>query len=166
MEETLGFSADQLEEKKPQIIEILKNSKVSRSARRSEIQELFGFKGEQKDCFANILGAFLGFKINLHKIFTDLGETKVEFSKVEEKRDELAETLGERIEFLDVLQSVHSWVVLQDVLRGEKSISQAMINKYDEYARDLKFVKSLFKKYLTKQEYDEFSSRNRVQKAS
>ncbi len=156
MEERLGFDLNELETQKDQIIAILKNDKSSRSTRRSEIQQLFNFKADQKTCFTNILGAFLGFKIDAHKIFTDLDETKIEFAKFEEKRDDLSENLGERIEFFDLLQSVYSWVVLQDMLRGEASISQAMINKYDEYAQDLQFIKKLFKEYLTKQEYQEF----------
>lgn len=156
MEEQLGFDAAELEKHKGQIITIFKNNKLSRSARRSEIQQLFNFKANQKTCFTNILGAFLGFKIDAHKIFTDLDKTEIEFAKFEEKRDDLSENLGERIEFFDLLQSVYSWVVLQNILRGESSISQAMINKYDDYARDLRFIKKLFKQYLTKQEYQEF----------
>lgn len=148
MEERLGFDLNELEARKEQIIAILKNSKLSRSARRSEIQQLFVFKTEQKTCFTNILGAFLGFKIDAHKIFTDLDETKIEFAKFEEKRDDLSEKLGERIEFFDLLQSVYSWVVLQNMLRGEASVSQAMINKYDAYAKDLQFIKNIFKEYL------------------
>lgn len=156
MEDNFGFSFDELEEKKSQIIEILKNTQSSRSTRRSDIQQLFDFKAEQKTCFTNILGAFLGFKIDAHKIFTDLDETKIEFAKFEEKRDDWSEKLGERIEFFDLLQSVYSWVVLQNMLRDEASISQAMINKYDDYAKDLKFIKNLFKQYLSKQDYQEF----------
>ncbi|MDO4780950.1 MAG: type II CRISPR RNA-guided endonuclease Cas9 [Candidatus Saccharibacteria bacterium] len=156
MEEQLGFDFAELEGQRNQIIAHLKNNQLSRSARRSEIQQLFDFKGQQKTCFANILGAFLGFKIDAHKIFTDLDETKIEFAKFEEKRDDWSEKLGERIEFFDLLQSVYSWVVLQNMLRGEASISQAMINKYDDYARDLKFIKALFKKYLSTDEYKEF----------
>lgn len=156
MEERLGFDATELEKHKGQIITIFKNNKLSRSARRSEIEQLFKFKGEQKACFNNIVSAFLGLKVNVHKIFTDLDKTEIEFVKFEEKRDDLSENLGERIEFFDLLQSVYSWVVLQSILRGESSISQAMINKYDDYARDLRFIKKLFKQYLTKQEYQEF----------
>ncbi len=156
MEEQLGFDAAELEKHKGQIITIFKNNKLSRSARRSEIQQLFNFKADQKTCFTNILGAFLGLEVNAHKIFTDLDETKIKFAKFEEKRDGLSENFGERIEFFDLLQSVYSWVVLQNILRGEDSISQAMINKYDDYARDLQFIKKLFKQYLTKQEYQEF----------
>lgn len=156
MEEQLGFDAAELEKHKGQIITIFKNNKLSRSARRSEIEQLFKFKGEQKACFNNIVSAFLGLKVNVHKIFTDLDKTEIEFAKFEEKRDDLSENLGERIEFFDLLQSVYSWVVLQNILRGESSISQAMINKYDDYARDLRFIKKLFKQYLTKQEYQDF----------
>lgn len=156
MEERLGFDLNELEARKDQIIAVLKNSKLSRSVRRSEVQQIFDFKAEQKTCFTNILGALLGFKIDAHKIFTDLDETKIEFAKFEEKRDELSEKLGEKIEFFDLLQSVYSWVVLQNILRGEISVSQAMINKYDDYARDLKLAKSLFKKHLSTHEYKEF----------
>lgn len=156
MEERLGFEATVLEKHKEQIIAILKGNKSSRLARRSEIQQIFNFKGEQKACFDNIVGAFLGLSVNAQKIFTDLDETKIEFAKFEEKRDELSENFGERIEFFDLLQSVYSWVVLQDVLRGEASISQAMINKYDEYAKDLQFIKNLFKQCLSKQDYKDF----------
>lgn len=155
MEEHLGFSSEELEAKKEEIIELLKRNDLSRSSRRSRIESLFQFEKRQKDSFKQIISAIVGLKVEAQKIFLDIDKCSFDFPKLEEKRSEIESVLGENIELFDLLQGVYSWSVLQGVLRGESNISQAMINKYDAYAKDLQFIKSLFKKYLNS-EYKSF----------
>lgn len=159
LEDNFGISLDDLNGKRSEIIAILRQSNKSKSQRKSDIVALFKLEKSQKNALEQVVKAFLGLTVNLHQLF-DIDKQSLDFSKFEEKRDISDESLqslnDEQIEYLDLLQKVYSWVILQGVLRGESSISQAMINKYDDYARDLKYVKNLFKKYLSKEDYKEY----------
>ncbi len=160
LENNFGISLVDLTSKQTEIIAILRQNNKSKSQRKSDVMELFKLEKIQKTALEQIIKAFLGLAVNLHQIFTDLDKQSLDFSKFEEKREANDEALNglsdEQLEYLELLQKIHSWVILQDVLRGEASISQAMINKYDDYARDLKFAKTLFKKHLSAREYKEF----------
>lgn len=160
LEDITGLSAADFIGKKMEIISVLKQNNKSRSGRQSDILSIFNLDKEQKAVFRQVVGAFVGLTINLNKIFRDLEDKKFEFSKFEEKResdDEIFKDLNdEQMDFLELLQKVYSWTVLQGVLRGQDSVSQAMIRKYNDYALDLKFAKDLFKKYLSKDDYKEY----------
>lgn len=160
LEDNFGISLADLASRQADIIAILRQSNKSKSQRKSDIMALFNLEKIQKSALEQVIKAFLGLTVNLHQIFSDLDKQSLDFSKFEEKREANDEALnglsGEQLDYLELLQRVHSWVILQGVLRGGSSVSQAMISKYDDYARDLKFVKSLFKKHLSTHEYKEF----------
>ena len=159
LEENFGFDSAVLDSRQQEIIAIIKQTDKSRSARRSEIEALLRFDKTNKAIFSEVVKMILGLKADGKKIFADLeDELKIEFSgKYEDRRDEIAVALGdERMEFIDLLEAIYNWGVLQSVLKGEHSISQAMINKYNSYAADLKFIKQLFRENLPHADYKVF----------
>ena len=159
LKENFGFDGDELDPKQQKIVAIIKQTDKSRSARRSEIEALFEFSETNKVIFSEIIKMILGLNADAKKIFADLEDKLgIEFSgKYEDKRDEIATTLGDdRMELINLLEAIYNWGVLQSVLKGEGSVSQAMINKYDAYAADLKFIKDLFREKLSRVDYKTF----------
>ena len=160
LEENFGFDSDVLDSSKQQeIVAIIKQTDKSRSARRSEIEALFEFSKINKVIFSEIIKMILGLNADAKKIFANLEDKLgIEFSgKYEDKRDEIATILGDdRMELINLLEAIYNWGVLQSVLKGEGSVSQAMINKYDAYAADLKFIKDLFREKLSRVDYKTF----------
>lgn len=159
LKENFGFDDDELDPKQQKIVAIIKQTDKSRSARRSEIEALFEFSKTNKVIFSEIIKMILGLNADAKKIFADLEDKLgIEFSgKYEDKRDDIAIVLGDdRMEFINLLEAIYNWGVLQSVLKGEGSVSQAMINKYDAYAADLKFIKDLFREKLSRVDYKTF----------
>lgn len=159
LEENFGFDSTELDSKQQEIVAIIKQTDKSRSARRSEIEALFEFSKTNKVIFSEIIKMILGLNADAKKIFADLEDKLgIEFSgKYEDKRDDIAIVLGDdRMEFINLLEAIYNWGVLQSILKGEGSVSQAMINKYDAYAADLKFIKDLFREKLSRVDYKTF----------
>lgn len=77
-------------------------------------------------------------------------------SKYEEKILELAEKINDKIEIINILQNVYSWIVMEDILSGYKYISNAMVDKYERHNKQLNMLKRLFRKYLSRDDYLEF----------
>ena len=159
LEENFGFDSTELDSKQQEIVAIIKQTDKSRSARRSEIEALFEFSKTNKVIFSEIIKMILGLNADAKKIFANLEDKLgIEFSgKYEDKRDDIAIVLGDdRMELINLLEAIYNWGVLQSILKGEGSVSQAMINKYDAYAADLKFIKDLFREKLSRVDYKTF----------
>ena len=159
LEENFGFDSTELDSKQQEIVAIIRQTDKSRSARRSEIEALFEFSKTNKVIFSEIIKMILGLNADAKKIFANLEDKLgIEFSgKYEDKRDEIATILGDdRMELINLLEAIYNWGVLQSILKGEGSVSQAMINKYDAYAADLKFIKDLFREKLSRVDYKTF----------
>ena len=46
------------------------------------------------------------------------------------------------------MQKIYNYFVLQDILQGEKYISNAFVKKYEKYKNDLNLLKKVYKKYI------------------
>lgn len=79
----------------------------------------------------------------------------VEFRKAgyEDHIAELEELLGERFVILEKWRSVYNWGVLQRLLDGKASLSEAKICQYEQYGDDLRRLKVAIRKYGTKAQY-------------
>ena len=66
-----------------------------------------------------------GVERNLSSFFAFLKSIKIQFddSKYEEKILELAEKINDKIEIINILQNVYSWIVMEDILSGYKYLS-------------------------------------------
>ena len=61
--------------------------------------------------------------------------------------------LGERFVILEKWRSVYNWGVLQRLLDGKASLSEAKICQYEQYGDDLRRLKVAIRKYGTKAQY-------------
>ena len=90
-------------------------------------------------------------KKQLDEIGTDRSSGKpinISISKINKYEEEIKESLQENADVYDVLQKIYNWFVLQDILQGNSSISEAFIKKYKKYKKDLENLKNIYKTYL------------------
>ncbi len=137
------------------IAQILANQKTSRSQKAKDIKELIHVDmsdaSANKKLIAGISNAIVGLKCEFKDIF---GEFVCETTKLELSNSDQLEVLeaacpDDCAELLEALRGVYSAYVLQGLLTYAQSetISRNMIEKYNQYARDLKTLKNLVRDY-------------------
>lgn len=165
-------------DKTDRLAQILKDKTVPRSARREKAIELFKDSGYKKymKIFA---GAVLGYKVVLaeavapqddsskepsEKILDDAGKD-VAFSfasaDYEENEADYLAALQDKDSIFYSLKEVYMAVIYDEILRGKKTISEAMIDRYEKHARDLKALKTVFARNMTKDEYKDFFTKTK-----
>ncbi|MDO5096934.1 MAG: type II CRISPR RNA-guided endonuclease Cas9 [Peptostreptococcaceae bacterium] len=148
----------------PKELEALLRSKEKRKQeKKKEIVSLFGLSKTQKD-FAflkNLLELVVGGKVDTKKMLVDVDEEqeKVEFSfsdgSFDEKLDLLEIAFSEKMLILQTAKALHDWAILEEILMGKESLSEAKVEKYIEHQKDLAKLKKLVKRDFEKKVYDE-----------
>jgi CRISPR-associated endonuclease Csn1 len=136
-------------EKIDDIITIIYNEKLHRVEKTEEIQKL-AEQSEDKKMIKLISDSIFGLKFDPCKLFA-INETvdKISFadSDYNEKIEELADVLGEEIEYLDLIKTIYESYVLSKIMpAGVENISEAMKFKYDKYHEDLALLKIVKKR--------------------
>lgn len=143
------------------IQEILKDKTKSKGEKKDLIIGLFDYDKDEKSVITGIVNAILGYKFDVNKIFDIAVEnSNISFSNEIANEEEIKENLQDQAYVYDVLLKIYNWFILQDILQGNNSISEAFINKYDKYKKDLSNIKSLYRNYLK----DEYNSMFRREK--
>lgn len=136
-----------------EIMDILRDKAISKSNKEDKIAECFNYGKEEKPIITNIIKAILGYSFDINKIFdVNMEKNKLSFSKDIEDEEEIKNTLNENTEVYEAMNTVYSWYILQDILNGKTYISEAFIEKYKKYQKDLKLLKDIYKEYY-KDEY-------------
>lgn len=140
-------------------------SSNDKKANKKELLENL-LKDKDKDVndkIKEIIKAILGYKFNISKLFEIEGidKKKTESFKNEVDETEIESILGEKTEIFNSLKEVYNWVVLEEILGDidsenpeDKTISSAMIVKYEKHKKELKMLKKLVKDVCPK-EYNE-----------
>ena len=132
--------------------DILKNKNITKSEKKDEIKGLFTFDNENKQVLINVINAILGYSFDINKIFnSEFEKNKYIFSKEIDDEESILNELGEYFQIYEALKNIYSWFILQEILGGNKLISEAFIKKYENYGKDLNTLKLIYKKYLPSQ---------------
>lgn len=112
--------------------------------------------------FKELIKAILGYKFNLSKLFN----TEANFTGGNKSfKDDFDETevesiLNEDIEIFEDIKNIYNWVTLEELLGDidsnnpkDKTISNAMITKYNNHARQLKMLKTLVRDVCSDKDY-------------
>lgn len=144
-----------IELKEEKIIDILSEKNTSKSNKKDVLIKCFEFDKSEKQIITNVINAFLGYSFDINKIFdTNFEKNKISFSSEIDNEEEIKNELQEDANIYEIMNEIYSWFILQDILKGKTYISEAMIEKYEKYSKDLKTLKSVYKKYLP----DEYNS--------
>lgn len=110
--------------------------------------------------YALVLKLLCGGKENLKALFgkdeyEELEKKSIALNTKEEDLEAVMQSIDESdAEFIKVLKAVYDWSVLADILKGEKSISKAKVEVYEQHKKDLKTLKDIIKEYIP-QKYDD-----------
>lgn len=147
----------ELRTNKEQIFKTLVQKNLSKSNKKDEIISYFNYDKEYKQIIVNVINSFLGYTFDISKIFDiELDKAKISFASDIENEEEIKEALQENAEIYDCMNTIYSWYVLQDILKGRTYISEAFIDKYEKYASDLKLLKKVYKEYFPDEYKDMF----------
>ncbi len=138
-----------LKDERELILKILSEKNMTKADKKDKVMACFEFEKSDKAILVNIINSFLGYSFDLNKIFeSDFEKNKISFSSEIENEDEIKNMLQENAVIYEAMNEIYSWYILQDILKGKTYISEAMIEKYEKYAEDLRILKKVFKEYF------------------
>ena len=138
------------------IVEILKDKKQPKSIKQDLLLNRFNYNKDNKVAITNMIKSWLGYSFDVSKIWNIQPEkNKISFSSEIENEDEILELLQDNANVYESMKTIYSWSTLQDILKGHQYISDAFIDKYNKYNKDLKILKEFYKRFY-KNEYDDF----------
>ncbi|MDO5022899.1 MAG: type II CRISPR RNA-guided endonuclease Cas9 [Eubacteriales bacterium] len=143
--------------------EILSDGEMPKSEKQKKLYELYGCR--KNSVAGKLLYAITGAQINLKTIFPEeyTEDKKIKFSdsSYEESLSDIEEKLGEKSFAIHKAKALHDWALLEEILKGEKFISDAKVEQYRQHKKDLEKLKKVVKEYIPEQ-YDEiFRDRNK-----
>ncbi len=142
-----------------ELINIINEKTITKSEKKEKLINNFNYSKQEKTIITNVISAIIGNSFDINKIFeTQIEKESISFSKDIDNEEEVIEALGENIKIYEALKSTYSYYTLQDILKGKEYISEAFIEKYEQYKEDLKLLKNIYKKYF-KDEYNKMFKR-------
>lgn len=158
LQEEVGISFE-MPENMGEMEEILVDRERSRTKKAEELNKLLsvGAKEKQK---AEFVKAICGLKVSARRLFTDLEEEQKADncfgdSGYEEKIAEISEAVGDKyFEIIERMKEIYDISVLGKIMKGFGYLSEARVAEYEKHGADLKILKSVMKKYASKEEYD------------
>lgn len=131
---------------------------VSKKDKKNKMIELFEAKSSVAKKIVDII---MGGKVNLFDLFGEVNYSKEQvkgFTMADEwETIEDLQLLKDNMLHSDIINNIkeiYDWVALNELLKGEKSLSSAMINIYETHKQDLRDLKNFIKKYKF-DKYDE-----------
>lgn len=98
-----------------------------------------------------------GSKVDLSKLFNNAEYAQTGSVSLADAEETILDTLGNLSDddgqLILLLKSVYDWTLLVDILRGQKTVSQAKVCVYAQHMQDLKNLKYLIRTYVPDQ-YD------------
>lgn len=151
---------------------VILRKKIGITAKEREIKNLLFGTTKAPDCYKDeeypididVLIKFIsGGKTNLAKLFRNPSYDELDIQTVEVGKADFADTidlLASSMEDTDVpllsaVKAMYDWSLLIDVLKGQKTISDAKVCEYEQHKSDLKALKYIVRKYLDRAQYDE-----------
>lgn len=147
-----------------EITKYLEDSKQRKRVKQDEMIKYLSSKQMDKKLAAELVKAMIGNSFNLailfhdQEIVNDTGKAySVKFSdgSYEVEQDTIEAKLQDRFVIVEKLHKIYSQYTLQNILQGEKFISDAMLVKYNKHKEDLKVLKRLIRAVNPK-EYNSF----------
>ena len=131
---------------------------VSKKDKKIKLIELFEAKSNVSKKIVDII---IGGKVKLYDLFGEDNYPKEQVKEFTMADDwdtiEDLQLIKDNISHSDIinnLKEIYDWVALNELLKGEKSLSSAMIKIYETHKQDLNDLKNFIKKYAL-DKYDE-----------
>ena len=156
-EQELDFSLEVSENNCETIKEILQNPRLTRTKKGTElIRELHASSG----CEKALLKLIAGCKVKLSAIFDNpeyetCEKPQISFSEnaYEENEAVIESELSDQFVVVAAAKALYDWSILVNILSDSRTISEAKVKVYVKHKKDLRYLKQLVRKHLTKKDY-------------
>ena len=155
--EELDWKLELGEEEYAVVESILKDNMLNRSTKKTRLIKTLKAKSS---CEKAVLNLLAGGTVKLSDIFgiEELNEAerpKISFADngYDDYIGEVENELGEQFYIIETAKAVYDWAVLVEILGEHTSISEAKVATYEKHKSDLRFLRKVVRKYLTKEEY-------------
>lgn len=155
--EELDFNLSLNSEDIEDIKTILENKNLSKSEKKSALIKVYNAKTKcEKALFTLISGG----KVSVADIFNNteyenLCEAKICFtdSTYDEYITNIEDVLNDKFIIISVAKALYDWSVLSFILGSANYLSESKVSAYEKHQKDLRYLKQLVLKNLTKEEY-------------
>lgn len=143
-------------------LDVMMNNMFSKQKKLEVLENCFeSFDKAQKNLLKEYFKCLIGYKVNLSKVFFHVDfsgwkkDSKFSFSDElsEEDEDKLIYVMNDYYEVLEQSKRVYDYIVLNDLLRGNTTISKAMISIFEQHKEDLAELKRIIKTYFDSHTY-------------
>lgn len=156
-------------DKNPADFERIVRKHIAVNNKQKELNTLFFGNSNLKDMDSEMLDFKLltkfisGGTVKLSKLFFNEEYEGLEKNSVCVKNADFSDTLellaGQidelHLALVSKVKAIYDWSLLVDILKGSERISEAKVDIYEQHKQDLKELKQIAKKYLSKEEYNE-----------
>lgn len=144
------------------VLEVLLDKNKSNKVKEDLFLKCFnGLDKNSKKTINELFKLLNGYKANLSAVFVHLdlseleGKSKLSFASEldDDTESKLQKVLDENFDILENLKSVYDYMILNELLRGKTSLSDAMVSIYEQHEKDLSNLKHILKKYYDDEVY-------------
>lgn len=147
-----------------EIKNILSKRSLSRTGKCEQISEKLSVTKKDKPQM-ECIKAICGLSVDGRNIFSDLEDEKEKieicFSKsdYEEKIPDIISAIGEDdYSVIEIMKSIYDIGSLAEIMKGKKYLSEARVEDYEKHKKDLRILKTIVKKYKSKDFENTFKS--------
>ena len=132
--------------------EILSDRQLTKTDKQKKLFGLFGCKSTSNTGL--IVRLITGGKVKLADVFPvseredQISDVELGSSRYDESIPMLEAVLEEYYYILELAKAIYDWSVLDRILQGKEYISDAKVEVYKRYGRDLMLLKKKFREYL------------------
>ena len=151
-EEILSISLSAIDGE--EIANVLQNPDYGITKKKQELLKLFNYQKEDKKAVTTLMNLLAGGTVNLSDLFSDesldsCGQKKITFkgSSYDDNETLFRETLLDRFGVIEASKKLYDWAILQNILNGKTSISEAKVEVYEQHQTDLTLLKGMVRAY-------------------
>lgn len=138
---------------------VIKDKMMSKSKKEKAVYSLCGITKKNNPQLASVLYLLCGGTVKLANLFEDPSFNEEELKSItfsgnfDDKEPDYQDLLNEKYELIEKAKAIYDWAILDNIVKGERYISFAKVNSYNEHKQDLEMLKTFVKKYC-KDKYD------------
>ena len=141
-----------------EIIEILEDKNISRTAKKDQIASKIDIKKSEKAQMERIK-CLCGMEADARVMFEIEADEKIKIAfqqaAFEDEKEEIEATIGEdRYLIIENMKQLYDYSQLQSVLNGFDYLSDARVQMYEKHKEDLHLLKKVYRKNLDREIYD------------
>ncbi len=150
-EESISFSVNDAETFKDLVL----NKEKGLNDKKREAFEILSADNDRKKAYITLI---LGGKVKVSELFDpddeDLKKEKLSFKDItDEDFESKQDAYGDYFEAISAARAIYNYLKLENILKGYKNVSSAMVGIYEKHKSDLQILKKFVKDYCVEGTY-------------